>query len=336
MRLLWPEVMRKHAPHQLGAFKDIVAIDSTILALYQRLVGDYPSCHEGKAACKLHVIMSLSRASPNRVLIDAGKAAEHKGWRLIGDWVKGHLFLMDLGYYDTWSFHRLASHGATFLTRVKKNCALKIVRDLSPGAGRRPQIEGETVSQALSRITRQHVEFLVDVPVKLRGGRVKHYHWRVLAQKNAHTGTYHVYMTNAARTLIDVDDVGELYALRWQIELLFKGLKSVGRLHHLPSRKPEVVKLLILSALMFVVLSGWLRKMLCSQDSRLVEGFMRTVLVLREHGETLLGELAQTRPRYRKRNRIEQFRAQCREPNRYRKRAFCIAPIVEYSQLYTS
>ena len=66
------------------------------------------------------------------------------------------------------------------------------------------------------------------------------------------------------------------------------------------------------------------------------QGFMRTVLVLREHGETLLGELAQTRPRYRKRNGIELFRVQCRDPNRYRKRAFCIAPIVEYSQLYTS
>ena len=131
-----------------------------------------------------------------------------------------------------------------------------------------------------------------------------------------------------------MEDVEELDALRWQIELSFNDLKSVGRLHHLPGSKPEVVTILILSALMFVVLSGWLRRMLFTRASWLVEGFMRTLLVLREHAEKLLEELAQTRPRYKKPHDIEQFRAQCREPNPFRQRAFCIARIVDYSQSF--
>jgi putative transposase len=329
---LWPEVLAMHAPHQLGAFKDIVAMDSTILALYQGLLGDYPSCQKHQAACKLHVVMSLSKASPNRIMLDAGKADEHKGWRLIGPWVAGHLFLMDLGYYNFWCFHRLARAGATFLTRVKTNCALQIVQDVSPGAGRRAQVIGKTVSQALKGMTRKEVEFVVEVPVQLKSGRSQVYSWRVLAQRNDKTGEYHTYMTNAAREVIGVKDVGELYALRWQIELLFKGLKSVGRLHHLPSRKPEIIKLLIKAALLFVVLSGWLRRMLFDQEQRLVEGFLRTLIVLREHCEYVLGELAKTRPGYQEQSDLERFRKQCRDPNLVRERAFCIAPIVDYSQ----
>ena len=307
-------------------------MDSTIMALYQGLLGKFPSCHEGRAACKLHLIMSLSKASPNRVLLDTGKGNEHKGWRLIGSWVKGHLFLMDLGYYNFWNFHRLASHGATFLTRVKTNCALTIVENLSPGSGRRAKLEGMTVSQALAKTRRKYVEWMVEVPVTLRSGRELTYRWRVLAQRNDESGEYHVYMTNAPSELISVEDVGELYALRWQIELLLKGLKSVGRLHHLPSEKPEIIKILLKAALLFVVLSGWLRRMLFDEESRLVQGFMRVLLVLREHCETFLGKLAQTRPGYREVHDIERFRDQCRDPNLIRERAFCIAPIVEYYQ----
>ena len=74
--------------------------------------------------------------------------------------------------------------------------------------------------------------------------------------------------------------------------------------------------------------------MLFTRESRLVEGFMRTLLVLREHAEKLLGELAQTRPRYKKRHDVEQFRTQCRDPNHFRQRAVCVAPIIDDSQSF--
>ena len=138
---------------------------------------------------------------------------------------------MDLGYYNFLNFHRLASHGATFLTRVKTNCALTIVENLSPGSGRRAKLEGMTVSQALAKTRRKYVEWMVEVPVTLRSGRELTYRWRVLAQRNDESGEYHVYMTNAPSELISVEDVGELYALRWQIDIYQHYYPY--RLHHL-------------------------------------------------------------------------------------------------------
>ena len=63
-------------------------------------------------------------------------------------------------------------------------------------------------------------------------------------------------LTNAPEAMILYEDARGLYALWWQIEVVFKGLKSVGRFHRLPSRKPNVVKILIHAALLFMTLSG--------------------------------------------------------------------------------
>ncbi len=215
----------------LGPFADILALDDAILALWQRLAERLPSYHKGQAAHKLQLLISLKTYTPNQMLLDSGTSSDHKAWKILGPWLANKLVLCDLGYYNFWFFHRIQSHGGFFVTRLKSNCALRIVHDLSPGRGRRKALEGLPFSQALEGMTRQLVACVVEVPVTLRRGRVVRYRWRAIACWNAEQKRYHTYLTNCAEELVRAEDVEGLYALRWQVDIYQHYYPY--RLHHL-------------------------------------------------------------------------------------------------------
>lgn len=317
--------------HSMGAFQDILALDATIVRLWNALSSKFPSTTPGQASAKLHVVMSLSGSSPNRLKIRTGREHDTAAWRSIGDWVAKRLLLMDLGYHSFWLFHRIHAHGGFFLSRLKSNSALVILEDLRTGPGRRAKVEGLTLSQGLERLKSRHIELLVEVPVKLRSGRSITYLWRVLGEWNEETGRYHCYLTNAEETLIECEDARGLYALRWQVELLFKALKQGGRLHELPSRDEQTVKVLVMAALCWVCLAGQLRELLIPRSKLIEVGLLRASRVLREWSDVLLGALASQRASFKPRDSLELFRAQLRDPNDLRERAFAIPPLVEYS-----
>ena len=315
----------------LGAFEDILALDATILKLWDALAGSFASTAPGKAAAKLHVVMSLASMSPNRVKIRTGSEHDLTAWKTMGSWVNNRLLLMDLGYYSFWLFHRINAHGGFFLSRLKTNCALVIKEDLRTGPGRRAAVAGHKLSEVLKRLKSKHFEFIVEVPVTLRSGREVVYQWRALGERNDETGTYHVYLTNAPNTLIECEDARGLYALRWQVELLFRALKEGGRLHQLPSRKEEVVKVLIMSALCWACLSGFLRQLLLKEDELVTVGVLRMSRILRDWGDELLGALARERESFTPRDALEVFVEHLRDPNVMRERALAIPALVDYS-----
>ncbi len=111
---------------------------------------------------------------------------------------------------------------------------------------------------------------------------------------------------------------------------MFKGLKSVGRLHHLPSSKDVVVKALILAALLYVMLSGWLKKALGHMKALTHVGLLRWLMILREWCETLLRQLGELRPRYKRVNDLELFIEQLSDPNKVRSRSLLTPCIVDH------
>jgi hypothetical protein len=68
-------------------------------------------------------------------------------------------------------------------------------------------------------------------------------------------GRYHLYITNIPEEKLSAEDIQATYALRWQIELLFKELKSTYRLEDMPSRKRVVVEALLYAAILTLLVS---------------------------------------------------------------------------------
>ncbi len=66
--------------------------------------------------------------------------------------------------------------------------------------------------------------------------------FRLIAIRNKETGGYHAYLTNLPAKRLMAEDIQALYALRWQVELLFKAMKSHGRLEQLPSSNQAIVE----------------------------------------------------------------------------------------------
>ena len=105
----------------------------------------------------------------------------------------------------------------------------------------------------------------------------------------------------------------------------------MGRLHQLPTSKAEIVEVLIRAALLFLLLSGWLRHQLFGLQKLWRAGMLRTLTVMAEWADTRLELVATQSEAFERRCMLEMLREQMRDPNHVRERAFAIAPITEYS-----
>ena len=66
--------------------------------------------------------------------------------------------------------------------------------------------------------------------------------FRVVAVLNKETGEYHVYMTNIPVEILSDEDIASLYGARWEIEMVFKELKSYYRMDQIDSGNPDIIE----------------------------------------------------------------------------------------------
>jgi IS4 transposase len=68
---------------------------------------------------------------------------------------------------------------------------------------------------------------------------------RLVGVRDTQTGDYHLYVTNIPAERLTATQIGAAYAARWQIELLFREMKSNYGLEEMPSRKKPIVETLL-------------------------------------------------------------------------------------------
>jgi putative transposase len=249
----------------LERFEALLAIDTTVVRLHTMLRKHFPATHDKQAACKLHVVHNVVSAAPTRVVLSGATTSDQRPWSRIGGWVAGCLLILDLGYYNFDLFRRIEANGGYFLSRLKSNANMRIVADLgAPARGRAHPLVGRRIQEVLPYLRRAVFDVEVEVSIELRAyrGHSKRVsrRFRVVGIRNEQTGRHHLYMTNVRE--IEAAQFGELYALRWQVELLFKGLRSQGRLAELPSRKQHIVEMLLWASIGALILSRGLLELL--------------------------------------------------------------------------
>lgn len=243
----------------LGEFADVMLTDSSIVRLHAMLERCFAGCrtNHSPAALKLHAIMSVKGGGMRSIKITEGR--RHDGPVLVvGPWVRARLLIFDLGYFCYSLFARIDQNGGFFLSRLKSNTNLKIVANHRSGPGR--IVAGLQLKEAIAGLKREILDVSVEVPFKRRGyagapARCERQLMRVVGVRDERSGIFHLYMTNAPPAKLSATDISAVYACRWQVELLFKELKSHYRLADLPSRKKHVVEALIFAALITALLS---------------------------------------------------------------------------------
>jgi len=101
-------------------FRDVLLVDSTLVAVTDALASLYPGPRKNTcpAAIKVNTVYSITTATVKKLVIAPGTRAESRFLR-IGKDIENKLLLFDLGYFSYSTFERIDFHGGFFISRLK-------------------------------------------------------------------------------------------------------------------------------------------------------------------------------------------------------------------------
>lgn len=222
--------------------KAILILDTTSSSLPKKAKKIFPAPRKNvvPAAIKFHGLYNLFGGTLSWFDLTAATTHDRKGFPPL-ELLKGSLIIFDLGYWDYCLLAALKASGAYFLSRVKSNAVITIVKVVE-GLPKKRFRGRQLFSCRLPNPKRKLIEVI---------GEFRHYgtvilHTRVIGFWNPIEKRYHWYVTNltvAARVIYP------LYRIRWQLELIFKSCKSSLSLADQPSANENIIRSLTLLSL---------------------------------------------------------------------------------------
>ena len=161
----------------------------------------------------------------------------------MGPWLKGCILLLDLGYFKYLFFDRIDRYGGYFVSRLKRkrNANPLIVAANRKWRGNSIDVVGKRLRDVLPLLKREVLDVEVEVKFKLKRRKYRgkqsmvNRRFRLVCVFNKESGKYHTYLANIPVEILAAEDIARLYAARWEIELIFKELKSHYHMVQIPS-----------------------------------------------------------------------------------------------------
>lgn len=243
---------------RFARFRDVLIPDTTVVTLYRSLIDTYPGSGDDHAGAKLHIVESVSTGLPTQFSIT--DARTHESTQLsTGQWLKGSLLLYDQGFFDYRTMDLIDANDGWFVTRLKPNANPLIVEELREWRGNAISLTDKKLHAVLDDLHRDVIDIRTEVSFRRRpyngsrSGATRTF--RVVGVWNDDEEKYHLCVTNLPVADYSAADVAQLYRARWEVELLFKELKSTYNLDQIPTSNPVAVEALILVALISLVVS---------------------------------------------------------------------------------
>lgn len=146
-----------------------------------------------------------------------------------------------------------------FITRFKPNANPRIVEELHEWRGNAISLTDKKLHIIVDDLHRDVIDVRVEVTFRRRvyndsrSGAARTF--RVVGVWNEEAEKYHLYVTNLPVADYSASDIVQLYRARWEVELLFKELKSAYNLDQVTTSNLVMVEALILVALISLVVS---------------------------------------------------------------------------------
>jgi len=217
-----------------------------------------------------------------------------------GFWMRGRLFLLDLGFFKYRRFALIDENDGFFLSRLKRSSNPLITNAAQTLRGNSIDIEGEQVFDVVGDLHRQYIDVDVEVSFKRREYNntrsTDSKQFRVVGVLVADTDNYHLYLTNLPRGKYSPSQIAILYRARWEVELLFRELKSRYALEKFNTSKEHIVKIQITAALLTLVVSRAILRILVDHAEERGEDASfpteRWATTFRSYAQLILMELA--------------------------------------------
>jgi putative transposase len=248
-----------------GVFVKLLIADGSLVRLPDALERHYPSVwtNHTRASAKLHVIMNGTTRTPESVRVAPGSSHDLSLMTLEGCCI-GSLYVFDLAYYQGKLFRRIIERGGHFLCRVKKDANFRIV------AADDPRWVGRRHRNILSEMRGRSFEVWIDYAYRHlpeRDWTWRRLELRLIAVWDPELQRHRLYLTSAPRFALPVDVAAEVYAVRWEIELLFRELKSQLRVDHMPSGNKAAAECMLYASLLALAFDRILRRDLAARTA---------------------------------------------------------------------
>ena len=245
---------RREALPLLQQFRGVYVQDSTWITLPDELhhtwKGQPKKNHQHKAALKLHLCFDVLTGGFHDFQLTDGMTGDLTAAKTAEPLPKGSLRLADLAYFSLDELEKLTENGIYWISRLKANSYLadengeridlektlkseetentyfrKTIR-----IGKRKQISGYLIAERLT-----------EAETNKRRRSIRH-----RAKRKAQTPSkallrlagWNLYITNIEQHQLTPKQIAAVVSIRWQVELIFKCFKSIGKLQVSRSQKP--------------------------------------------------------------------------------------------------
>lgn len=227
---------------QFELFRDVLIADATVFRLH-RLLDSFPATHSGQSGAKLHLVQNATKQTIEQFQLTDERTHESSQLRT-GSWLRGRLLLFDLGFYSFRRFALIEENGGFFLSRLKSNANPLIVGERRKWRGRAISLPERRLRDVLEDLSREIIDVTVEIEFKRRA----------YAGKESTDSMEFRVVTNLPDEFTP-RQVGALYGLRWEVELVFRELKSLYGLEKFQTSDPAIVELLVVAALLTLTVS---------------------------------------------------------------------------------
>lgn len=256
------EVLAEHAleyardqhvdlPGILAGVTDWRIVDSSTVKVSDEVKDTLPGTGE-YAAVKVHKTYSVGRSAPVAYHFSAAREHDSRHLTIDESW-RGYGLIADLGYASLDRLRACVENDVKFVIRLKENWKPKVT-SISRGDITRLFFAGSDLDVLLEDETLALRGKPLDATVRVGTG----HHTLELRMVGVPVPKgYCFFLTNLPQTLT-TSEVGDIYRIRWEVELSFKLDKGSYRLDEGQGRRACSIKALLHASLIASILTGLL------------------------------------------------------------------------------
>lgn len=263
----------------LTKFHGVYAEDCSTISLPEELADLFPGCggndeHSGKSALRLFACYELQTGKLQTLATAGGRGSDSVIARQHAPRLpRGALRLRDMGFFDRQLLADDDAAGVYWISRLPAGLTVRTEGQASISVSEFLAQQASTVRQIDCRLWVGQTEkkgqalscrFLaVRCPADVAAQRRRKVHetarrkGRTASQRQLILCDWTVLITNVPEDLLSFAEAWELYCCRWQIELLFKRWKSLGRIQTSTTLKPYRVLCELYAKLLGMLVAHW-------------------------------------------------------------------------------
>ena len=249
------KVMAFDESSPFSEFEHILIQDGSSQAVYDALKDAFPGRFSkvSPAAVELHTTMDLLSDNLVRVQLTEDTRSERACLPPLPSSLAYVLMLIDAGYFELQFFAAVDDREGSFLCKAPQSINPLILNAVREDGKSLNRYKGKKLKEVLSRFPKKQC---LDLDVEWPD--FKGWVFRLVVRWNDKKQKWAFIVTNLNRAEFTLCEVLQAYRLRWQIELIFKEIKSYSGWHRFNTKSATLVFSLILLSFVVVTMKRYL------------------------------------------------------------------------------